>query len=888
MKKIDLKSISPGKLNFGSRRAVYYDVLDVMDATKFELDASVRDLYEGIDLVYRTLCAILYNFVPMSGHPGGSISSGRIVEGLIFEHMDYDFYNPARSDADLIVYAAGHKAMGLYAMWALRNELVRVSRPEMLPDVARQLRLEDLLGFRRNPTNDTPLFRKYGSKTLDGHPTPATPFVKVATGASGVGVPAALGLAMGALDTYGKDAPKVHLVEGEGGMTPGRVHEALAAAASAQLHNAVLHVDWNQASIDSNRVCRENDMPGDYVQWNPVELCYCHDWNVIYVPDGKVFEQVLAAQQLALSLKSEQPTAIVYRTIKGWKYGIEGRKSHGAGHKFCSEEFYASLKEFEDSFGVQFPRFSGEKTPVAIEQAFFDTLMVIRNVLESQKQFATFVGDRLVSAQQRLQGLERRERPNSPQLDKLYDGHIRVENTPHELQLKPGEATTLRAVLGNVLNKLNRDTRGAILGSAADLFGSTSIVNLNKGFEDGFYNAVTNPGSRLLAVGGICEDAMGAFMGGVSSFGHHIGVTSSYGAFIGALEHVAARLHGIGQQTKALQTDEPYRTWIMINAHAGVKTGEDGPTHADPQVLQLLQENFPDSVLITLTPWDAQELWPLMIAGLQARPAVLCPFVTRPADVIIDRAEYGLPPATEAVNGVYALRKADPAAKQQNGTVVLQGNGVATIFVQEVLRELDRKGLNLNVYYVASAELFNRLPRSRQEEIFPEKFMYEAMGITDFTLPTMYRWIRSNEGIRRTLHSFRGNHYLGSGQAHKVLQEAGIHAEGQFKAILDYAQFIEKSRGARDKRGLVFGGYPFKRKGAVVPEKVWLTCVECGKHVEPEAYFGDGLNQDNEYCAECEHRDPQICARCLAYWMKENTSIKFYCEDCITSQVNQN
>jgi len=32
---------------------------------------------------------------------------------------------------------------------------------------------------------------------------------------------------------------------------------------------------------------------------------------------------------------------------------------------------------------------------------------------------------------------------------------------------------------------------------------------------------------------------------------------------------------------------------VLVCAHAGLKTGEDGPTHADPQPLQLLQENFP-------------------------------------------------------------------------------------------------------------------------------------------------------------------------------------------------------------------------------------------------------------------------------------------------------
>jgi transketolase len=64
----------------------------------------------------------MYNYAPLSGHPGGSISSGRFVQRLLFDVMDYDLSHPQRRDADIISYAAGHKALGLYAIWALRNE----------------------------------------------------------------------------------------------------------------------------------------------------------------------------------------------------------------------------------------------------------------------------------------------------------------------------------------------------------------------------------------------------------------------------------------------------------------------------------------------------------------------------------------------------------------------------------------------------------------------------------------------------------------------------------------------------------------------------------------------------------------------------------------------
>ncbi|MDZ7343264.1 MAG: hypothetical protein ONA90_01995 [candidate division KSB1 bacterium] len=866
-------SLSQGeRFKLGPRRAVYFDITRVLKATPSALPETTRTNLEAIDLVYRTLCGILYNFVPTSGHPGGSISSGRIVETLIFQNMDYDFSDPDSEVADILSYAAGHKAMGLYAMWALRNELVRIGRPDLLPAEDQQLRLEDLLGFRRNPTQDTPLFKKMRARALDGHPTPATPFVRIATGASGVGVPASLGLAMASLDVYGEHAPFVHILEGEGGMTPGRVHEALAAAATAGLHNAILHVDWNQASIDSNHVCREGHRPGEYVQWDPIELLYTHDWNAIFVPDGFDFRQIFAAQRLAQNIKNGQPTAIVYRTVKGWTYGIEGKASHGAGHKFCSPGYYEFLSAFEKRFDVELPRFTGEPTPEQIEKAFCATLLTLREALVEHRDLAFFVAKEIASARSRLQARCRVVRPGAPRLEKLYTGVVDASQPPEKVQLKIGDSVTLRGVLGDALNVLNKLTNGAIIGAAADLLGSTSVINLAQGFPEGFYHAAANPASRLIAVGGICEDAMGAFMAGLSSFGHHLGVTSSYGAFIGALEHVAARLHGIGQQAKH-GADGPYATWIMINAHAGVKTGEDGPTHADPQVLQLLQENFPDNVLITLTPWDPQEIWPLLIAGLMARPAILAPFVTRPPETVIDRSQYGLPPASAAANGVYAMRLAALDARDYHGTVVLQGNGVATAFVTEVLPQLQALGLNMNVFYIASAELFNRLPAEEQERIFPEYLMQEAMGITDFTLPTMYRWVRSQEGLRRTLHSFRDRKYLGSGQAHMVLREAGLDAKSQFTAIIDYARMMENR--SRTHRGHLADTRP-----PMVFAHAKLVCSVCGNHIDPQAYFAGEPLPDDETCLECDWRGPQACAYCQAYWLNENKAMQVYCLEC--------
>jgi transketolase len=787
---------------FGPRRGAYVDIAQMMPAGG-PLDATELAQFQALDLTYRALCAMLFNYVPTSGHPGGSISSGHIVAGMLYDAADYDLGSPDRDDADVVSYAAGHKAMGLYAMWALRDELARIGAPELLPkESSERLRLEDLLGFRRNPVTSTPLFRRFSAKALDGHPTPATPFVRLATGASGVGVASSIGLGLGARDRYGMDAPRVHIVEGEGGLTPGRVSEALAAAGTASLGNVILHLDWNQASIDSERVCRDGNAPGDYVQWDPRELFFLHDWNVIDVPDGFDWQQVVTAQRHALTLTGGQPTAIVYRTVKGWRYGVEGRASHGAGHKLCSEGYFAALAEFvaaNRGNDLSLPMCdpadprcrrgkdgSGER-----EACFWAALEVVRAVLEQDAALVTTMTGRLLAARERLDARRRRPRAGAPRVAAIYETASADQDAiPGQLRLEPGSSTTLRAELGRALGYLNTRSAGAVLSASADLLGSTSVDMVGADFASGFWQAGVNPEARQLAIGGICEDAIAGVLSGIASFGHAVGVGSSYGAFMAPLGHIAARLHAIGQEARRNVSGQPQNPMVLVCAHTGLKTGEDGPTHADPQPLQILQEGFPRGTAISLTPWESQEIWPLLAAAIARRPAVISAFVTRPNETVLDREALGLAPATAAVDGVYVLREptGDPDV-----TVILQESAVTYAFVEQGLPLLEAMGIDALVYYVASAELFDLLPAGEQRAILPEARAAEAIGITGFTLPTLFRWVTSEDGRAASLHPFRKGHYLGSGSGEAVLAEAGLDGESQARAV---ASFVD-ARHAR-------------------------------------------------------------------------------------------
>ncbi|MEE8408330.1 MAG: hypothetical protein V3T05_01870, partial [Myxococcota bacterium] len=121
-----------------------------------------------------------------------------------------------------------------------------------------------------------------------------------------------------------------------------------------------------------------------------------------------------------------------------------------------------------------------------------------------------------------------------------------------------------------------------------------------------------------------------------------------------------------------------------------------------------------------------------------------------------------------------------------DASVVLQGSGVTYAFLEAALPRLDAAGVDVNLYYVASAELFDLLAPEEQEHIFPEAHARVAMGITGFTLPTMHRWIRTDLGRAATMYPFMKGRFLGSGQAHMVLAQAGLDGASQAEAIKAY------------------------------------------------------------------------------------------------------
>ena len=100
--------------------------------------------------------------------------------------------------------------------------------------------------------------------------------------------------------------------------------------------------------------------------------------------------------------------------------------------------------------------------------------------------------------------------------------------------------------------------------------------------------------------------------------------------------------------------------------------------------------------------------------------------------------------------------------------------------------KLKEKGINLDVYYISSVELFDRLPEEERRAIFPESVAQSAMMFSGFTAATTYRWIMSERGRKYTMYPWKSGSFLGSGQGDVCLEQAGMHAEAQLETIMNF------------------------------------------------------------------------------------------------------
>ncbi|MGW7055261.1 transketolase [Streptomyces sp. NPDC054887] len=235
-----------------------------------------------------------------SGHPTSSMSAADLAAVLLGGHLRYDFDRPDHPGNDRLILSKGHASPLLYAMYRAVG---------VVDD-------EELLTYRRR-----------GSR-LEGHPTPRLPWVDVATGSLGQGLPVGVGVAL-AGKRLDRAPYRVWVLSGDSEMAEGSVWEAVEHAAHEHLDNLTLVIDVNR--LGQRGPTRHEWDLGAYSR-----RLHAFGWHTVEV-DGHDVDAVDAAYDEARSTTG-RPTAVIARTRKGRgvaavedKEGMHGKPLKDAG-----------------------------------------------------------------------------------------------------------------------------------------------------------------------------------------------------------------------------------------------------------------------------------------------------------------------------------------------------------------------------------------------------------------------------------------------------------------------------------------------------------------------------------------------------------------------------
>ncbi|MGD1148854.1 MAG: transketolase [Thermoanaerobaculaceae bacterium] len=253
-----------------------------------------------------------------SGHPTSSMSAADLMAVLLVNHLKYDWDHPHNPSNDRLIFSKGHASPLLYAMYKAAGVITD----------------EELLSLR-----------KFGSR-LEGHPKPlqsaenhgtprGVPWVDVATGSLGQGLPIGVGMAFSG--KYVDELTfEVWVLLGDSELAEGSNWEAFDKAGHYKLNNVI-------AILDMNRLGQRG--PTDLGWDAPVYAARARafGWHAIEV-DGHDIAAIDAAYKEALA-QAEKPTCIVAKTVKGSGVSLVANKEGWHGKALSPDQAQEAIKE---------------------------------------------------------------------------------------------------------------------------------------------------------------------------------------------------------------------------------------------------------------------------------------------------------------------------------------------------------------------------------------------------------------------------------------------------------------------------------------------------------------------------------------------------------------
>jgi transketolase len=213
-----------------------------------------------------------------SGHPTSSMSAADLMAVLLAGHLRYDFDAPDNPANDHLVFSKGHASPLLYSMYKLAGAIDD----------------EELLTFR-----------EFGSR-LQGHPTPEIPWVDVATGSLGQGLPISIGIALAGARLEHAEFT-VWVLCGDSELAEGSMWEAFEHAGHERLDNLI-------AIVDVNRLGQRGPTMHEWDTSTWAAMAAACGWDVQEI-DGHDIDAIEAAYAAAEG--ADRPAVIFARTKKG-------------------------------------------------------------------------------------------------------------------------------------------------------------------------------------------------------------------------------------------------------------------------------------------------------------------------------------------------------------------------------------------------------------------------------------------------------------------------------------------------------------------------------------------------------------------------------------------
>jgi transketolase len=240
-----------------------------------------------------------------SGHPTSSMSAADLLAVLVDGYLRFDFSDPRNPANDRFVLSKGHASVLLYAFYRAVG---------VVSD-------EEILDYRKV------------TSMLEGHPTPRIPWVDVATGSLGQGLPIGIGMAIAGkhLDHVSN---RVWVLCGDSEMAEGSMWEAFEHAAHLELDNLT-------AIIDVNRLGQRGETMVGWDLDTYAARAEAFGWHAIEV-DGHDVEAIDEAYAAAITTTG-RPTVIVARTLKG--KGVAAVENENGWHGKPLEDPEAAIAE---------------------------------------------------------------------------------------------------------------------------------------------------------------------------------------------------------------------------------------------------------------------------------------------------------------------------------------------------------------------------------------------------------------------------------------------------------------------------------------------------------------------------------------------------------------